>query len=142
MDGMTSDDGRPLSRDPAIDHWLVDVSGGPEMLLGIDQLTGLLLAVGRDRPAEVPEEIMSRWHRLLAVQRRVADQSEPAFIEQARRQGWSWQRIADVLGLPDAEAAERRQATLATELARTLPSALPAPWLGSTGGFDGEDSRG
>lgn len=142
MDGMTTDDGRPSSRDSAIDHWLGDVSGGPEVLLSVDQLTGLMLAVGRDRPAEVPEEIMLRWHRLLAVQRRVADQSEPTFIDQARRQGWSWQRIAEVLGLPDAEAAERRQADLAAELARTLPTALPGPWRGAAGGFDGEDSRG
>ncbi|WP_156077388.1 hypothetical protein [Saccharothrix sp. NRRL B-16314] len=122
---MTSDDNRPDPRDPVVDDWL-----GDGMLLGINQLTGLLFAVERDRPAEVPDEVMRRWHRLLAVQRRVADQSEPAFIDQARRQGWSWERIADVLGLADAEAAERRQAALAAELARTHPSALPRPWLG------------
>jgi hypothetical protein len=58
---------------------------------------------------QMRNEVMKRWHWLIAVQRRVADQSEPAFIDQARRQGWSWQRIADVLGLPDAEAAEQRR---------------------------------
>jgi hypothetical protein len=73
---------------------------------------------------------MTRWHWLIASQRRMANQSEPAFIDQARRQGWTWQRIADVLGLPDAEAAEQRQAVLAAELTRTLPSNLPQPWLG------------
>lgn len=136
IDGMTSDDNRPSPRDPAIDRWLRDVPVGSEVLLGTDQLTGLLLAVQHDQPTEVPDEVMARWHWLLAVQRRVANQSEPAFIDQARRQGWSWQRIADVLGLPDAEAAEQRQAVLAAELARTHPSALPQPWLGwgKTGG--------
>lgn len=128
MDGMRSTgDG---TDDPMIEEWLSGREDISHLVLRIPQLTGLLLAVERDRPAEVPDEVMRRWHRLLAAQRRIADQSEPAFIDQARRQGWSWQRIADVLGLPDAEAAQRRQEALAAELDRTHPSALPQPWLG------------
>ncbi|MFD1147045.1 hypothetical protein [Saccharothrix hoggarensis] len=128
---MASDESRPASRDRAIDEWLGAVPGDArDVLMGIDQLNGMALAVRRDQPAEVPDEVMTRWHSLLARQRRVADQSEPVFIEQARRQGWSWQRIADVLGLPDADAAERRRDVLAAELARTHPGNLPQPWLG------------
>lgn len=84
----------------------------------------------RDRPDEVPALVLRRWHWLLAATRRTADQSEPKFIEQARRQGWTWERIAQVLGLPDAAAAERRLDVPAAELRRTHPSALPRPWLG------------
>jgi hypothetical protein len=60
----------------------------------------------------------------------VADQSEPAFIDRARRQGWTWQRIADVLGLPNAEAADTGAQSSVAELAWVLPSNLPQPWLG------------
>jgi hypothetical protein len=131
MDGMApTGDSRPVHHDPAIDRWLRDLPGGPGLLLETHQLTALLLAIRRDEPPEVPDEVMTRWHWLIAVQRRIANQSEPAFIEQARRQGWTWQRIADVLGLPNAEAAEQRQAVLAAELTHTHPSNLPQPWLG------------
>jgi hypothetical protein len=117
------------TRTRIVDEWLAERHGG-EMLLDAEQLTGLQLAVGRDKPAEVPDEVMEHWHWLLAVQRRIANQSEPLFIEQARRQGWTWQRIADALGLPDAEAAEQRQAFLEAELVRTLPTNLPRTWVG------------
>lgn len=96
-----------------------------------DQLTALLLAAKRREPPEFPEEILISWHRLIIRQRRVVDQSESAFIHEARWQGWSWQRIADALGLPDATAAERRSEVLAAELARTHPSQNPKPWLRS-----------
>jgi hypothetical protein len=80
---------------------------------------------------------MRRWHWLLAATRRTADQSEPAFIAQARRQGWTWERIAQVLGLPDAAAAEQRLDVLAAELDRTNPNNLPQPWLGRELGEEG-----
>jgi hypothetical protein len=116
-------------RDPMIDEWLGEREGA-EVLSSTHQLTGLLLAVRRDRPDAVPDEVMRRWHWTLASTRRTADQSEPAFIEQARRQGWTWERIAQVLGLPDAAVAERRLDALAAELHRTNPGNLPQPWLG------------
>lgn len=124
IDGMA-----PVERDPYIDEWLRGRETA-ELLVDINQLVALQLAVGRELPDEVPALLMQRWHWLLAVTRRTADQSEPAFIEQARRQGWTWERIAQVLGLPDAAAAEQRLDVLAAELLRTHPSSLPQPWLG------------
>jgi hypothetical protein len=118
-----------VQRDPYIDAWLREREGA-DLLKDLDQLIALQLAVDRDRPDEVPALVMRRWHSLLAATRRTADQSEPKFIEQARRQGWTWERIAQVLGLPDAAAAEQRLDVLAAELRRTHPSALPQPWLG------------
>jgi hypothetical protein len=130
MDGMApTGDNSPDQRDPVIDQWLSDVPGGPGFLLKTHQLTGLEFTIWRDEPPEVPDEVMTRWHWLIAVQHRIANQSESAFIEQACRQGWTWQRIADVFGLPNAEAAEQRRAVVA-ELTHTLPSNLLQPWLG------------
>lgn len=119
----------PVERDPSIDAWLGEREGA-ESLMTIHQLGALQPAVHRDQPDEVPAEVMRRWHWLLASTRRTADQSEPKFIEQARRQGWTWERIAQVLGLPDAAAAEQRLDVLAAELRRTHPGNLPQPWLG------------
>ncbi|MEO6086916.1 MAG: hypothetical protein ABIQ18_27775 [Umezawaea sp.] len=118
-----------VERDPHVDEWLRGREMA-ELLAKTNQLVALQLAVGREQPDEVPAPIMQRWHWLLAVTRRTANQSEPAFIEQARRQGWSWERIAQVLGLPDAAAAEQRLDVLAAELHRTHPGNLPQPWLG------------
>jgi hypothetical protein len=124
IDGMAS-----VERDPYIDEWL-QAREGADMLADINQLVALQLTIGRDQPDEVPALVMQRWHWLLSVTRRTANQSEPAFIEQARRQGWSWERIAQVLGLPDAAAAEQRLDVLDAELLRTHPGTLPQPWLG------------
>ncbi|MBP2339802.1 hypothetical protein JOF41_005980 [Saccharothrix coeruleofusca] len=131
----TTRKGRPTPRDPVVDDWFRDLPAG-EVLLEAEQLSGLMLAVERYQPEEVSDLVMARWHRLIASHRRLADQSEPAFIDQARRQGWTWQRIADVLGLPDAEAAEQRQAFLAAELTRTHPANQPQPWIGWAGNAD------
>jgi hypothetical protein len=117
-------------RDPVIDDWLRR-SGfgeqGPQMTT--DQLTGLLVVAKSNESPTCPDGVLTAWYQAIARHRRVVDQSEPAFIEQARRQGWTWQKIAEVLGLPSAEAAERRCDVLAAELVRTHPSQTPQPWL-------------
>ncbi len=117
-----------MDRDPVIDEWLRSTRfGGDGPHLPCDQLTGLsLVAHAGESP---PARVLQRWYLALTRQRRVADQSEPEFIRAARGQGWSWETIALVLGLPNADAAEQREAALAAELARTLPSANPQPWL-------------
>jgi hypothetical protein len=124
-----------MDRDPIIDNWLrTTLSANPtlrvptELVLEIDQLSALRL-VASEPGVDVPDEVLARWYPALTRARRLADQSEPAFIEQARHQGWSWARIAAVLGLPDAEAAERRPDALAAELTRTHPSVTPQPWV-------------
>lgn len=119
----------PVERDSYIDAWLREREAA-ELLVDTNQLVALQFSVGRDQPDEVPALVMRRWHWMLAATRRTANQSEPVFIEQARRQGWTWERIAQVLGLPDAAAAEQRLDVLAAELRRTHPSNLPQPWLG------------
>ncbi|SEO84720.1 hypothetical protein [Amycolatopsis saalfeldensis] len=106
-----------------VDRWL---SGTKLASGGADRLTKMQLAtqLGHD----VPPEVLSQWGHEIVIARRVVDQSEPAFIAEARRQGWSWERIADRLGLPAAEAAEQRQTVLEAELTRTHPRNLPGAW--------------
>ncbi|MEV6904866.1 hypothetical protein [Amycolatopsis sp. NPDC051372] len=103
---------------PDVENWLAD-HGLPAGEL----LTRLLAAtqLGHD----LPDDLLAHWAREIVLGRRVADQSEPALIAQARKRGWSWQEIADRLGLPNATAAEGRTAALETELARTHPAAIP-----------------
>jgi hypothetical protein len=117
-----------MDRDPVIDAWLRSSrfgSAGPH--LTCDQLTGLfLVAHAGETP---PDPVLQAWYQAIARHRRVADQTEPEFIRAARERGWSWQTIADALGLPSAEAAERRREALAAELTRTHPGENPQPWL-------------
>lgn len=117
-----------MDRDPVIDEWLRSTRFGAEgPHLTCDQLTGLsLVAHAGELP---PSPVLQRWYLALTRRRRVADQSEPEFIRAARSQGWSWETIASVLGLPNAEAAEQREAALAAELERTSPKTNPQPWL-------------
>ncbi|MCP2256824.1 hypothetical protein LX15_000507 [Streptoalloteichus tenebrarius] len=61
--------------------------------------------------------------------RRVGNQSEAAFMDRAQKQGWAWQRIADALELPSADAAEERSETLALELSRAHPDNNARPSL-------------
>ncbi|MEV0070278.1 hypothetical protein [Amycolatopsis sp. NPDC050768] len=91
-----------------------------------DVLTALLMAAQLGHAA--PDDVLDAWGREVVTSRRIVDQSEPEFINQARRRGWSWERIAERLGLPSAEAAEQRQAALEAELDRTHPQNLPGAW--------------
>ncbi|MEW2508278.1 hypothetical protein ACQPXB_24940 [Amycolatopsis sp. CA-161197] len=108
---------------PILERWLTEHL--PD-LAPTEVLTALLMTaqLGHD----VPDDVLDAWGREVVITRRVVDQSEPEFITQARRRGWSWDRIADRLGLPSAEAAEHRQATLEAELERTHPQNLPGAW--------------
>jgi hypothetical protein len=113
------------ARNPVIDDWLSDQHGAA-VLMETAPLTGMAMA--SYRAGEVPEEVLGAWALEIVHARRIVNQSEPTFIRQAREQGWSWQRIADRLGLPSAEAAEKRCDELDAELARTHPSTDARPW--------------
>lgn len=115
-------------RDPVIDEWL-GINRLGAQYLETDQLAGLYLAATSGETPACPEEVLFRWYRMIALHRRIVDQSELAFITQARSQGWPWNQIADVLGLPDAEAAEQRSNVLGVELERTHPARTRQPWL-------------
>jgi hypothetical protein len=112
-----------MDGNPIIDRWLAEQA---PQLPEADQLNALLASTHLGRPC--PDDVLEAWGREVVISRRVVDQSEPAFIAEARRQGWSWERIADRLGLPDAAAAEQRQAVLEAELTRTHPQNLPGAW--------------
>ncbi|QWF76935.1 hypothetical protein [Amycolatopsis sp. CA-230715] len=113
------------SRNPVIDDWLSDQHGAA-VLMETAPLTGLAMA--SYRAEEVPDGILGAWALEIVRARRIVNQSEPTFIRQARDQGWSWQQIADRLGLPSAEAAAMRCDELDAELARTDPSNDARPW--------------
>lgn len=115
-------------RDPAIDEWLGANRLG-DQYLSANQLTGLYLAATSDEAPDCPDEVLFRWYRMIAQYRRTVDQSEVGFISQARSEGWSWQKIAEVLGLRNAEAAEQRSGVLSAELERTHPGRTKQPWL-------------
>jgi hypothetical protein len=115
------------SRSSVIDTWL-RASGGPASpLLRMNQLDGL--HVTAERNAEpCPDEILEHWHHLLAGHRLHAVQNEHAFIAQALRSGWSWDRVAAAIGQPDAAAAQERQEFLAAEMVRNHPGHDDRPW--------------
>ncbi|WP_328609843.1 hypothetical protein OG943_12165 [Amycolatopsis sp. NBC_00345] len=112
-----------MTGNPIIDRWLAEQA---PQLPEADQLSALLAATNLGHA--YPDDVLEAWGHEVVLARRVVDQSEPAFIAEARRQGWSWERIAERLGLPDAETAEQRQAVLEAELIRTHPQNLPGAW--------------
>jgi hypothetical protein len=113
-----------MTGNPLLEDWLAEQL--PPRLLPTEHLTALLAVTQLGHA--VPEDVLDAWAREVVLAHRVVNQSEPAFIAEARRQGWSWERIADRLGLPDAETAEQRQAVLEAELTRTHPQNLPGAW--------------
>ncbi|MGH9061725.1 MAG: hypothetical protein ACRDZY_19760 [Acidimicrobiales bacterium] len=113
-----------MTGNPLVETWLAEQV--PPRLLPTEHLTALLAVTQLGHA--VPEAVLDAWGSEVVVARRVVDQSEPAFIAEARRQGWSWERIAGRLGLPDAGTAEQRQAMLEAELTRTHPQNLPGAW--------------
>ncbi|MDT8912814.1 hypothetical protein [Amycolatopsis sp. PS_44_ISF1] len=112
-----------MDGNPVIDRWLAEQAPA---LPAANPLSALLAVAHRQH--DVPEDGLEAWGREVATSRRVVDQSEPAFIAGARRQGWSWERIAERLGLPDAETAAGRRSVLEAELIRTHPRNLPGAW--------------
>ena len=122
----------PIERDPRIDEWFDDTEIGEDGMLGTtDQLIALkMVADTTGRHADFDDEIMSLWQQRLMIRAHIQVRSEIAFVEQARRNGWSWERIAEALALPDAAAAEGRRAALEPELDRTHPARHPVPWRG------------
>ncbi|MGW4486321.1 hypothetical protein ACWEOE_21050 [Amycolatopsis sp. NPDC004368] len=109
-----------MAHDPALERWLAENAAGQPPS---DVLTAALFAARTGH--EPPDDVLDARGREVVTSRRVVDQSEPEFITQARRRGWSWERIAERLGLPGAEAAEHRQAELEAELDRTHPQNIP-----------------
>ncbi|MFI5611665.1 hypothetical protein [Amycolatopsis sp. NPDC051903] len=119
-----------MNRDSTIDDWL-RASGSSDrgIHLTSDQLAGLTMVVETDAEVpELPDEVLQAWYMRITAQRRIVDQAEAAFIPMARRNDWSWERIAAVLGLPDADAAQERGAALAAQLHHTHPATTPQPW--------------
>lgn len=91
-------------RNPWVDEW---VAAQSEVLLRGDQHVALTIASQR---AEVPDEVLTNWYRLLVMERIKLVQSEVAFIDAARAKGWADEKIADLLMVPverlDAYRAE------------------------------------
>lgn len=117
-------------RNSVIDQWLSDQFGDEgRLLLSIGQLQALTLASTRRDPPQFSDEVLTAWRQAIVRQRLVVNQSEIAFMEQARAHGQTWQDIAENLGLPSSEAAERRLKALKEEVARTHPGANPQPYL-------------
>ena len=120
-------------RNPAIDAWLLasDMgAAGPQMQM--NQLDGMHMVAERNTEP-CPDEILEYWHYLLAGRRLLAVQNEHVFIAQALRAGWSWDRVAAAIGLPDSAAAQARQAFLADEMVRNQPSHDARPWRSTAG---------
>src|SRR6184192_626400 len=86
-----------MKRDPVIDRWLrAGPLGDRGVHLDADQLAGLTMVtqVGDEVPA-CPDEVLQAWYTTITAQRRIVDQAEAAFIPMARRNSWSWERIAE-----------------------------------------------
>jgi hypothetical protein len=119
------------SRSSVIDAWLVASGMGPDgPLMQVDQLDGLHITAERNTDP-CPDQILEHWHHMLAGHRLHAVQNEHAFITQALRAGWSWDRVAAAIGLPDAAAAQERREFLAAEMIRNYPSHDERPWRAS-----------
>ncbi|WP_326836015.1 hypothetical protein VSH64_14020 [Amycolatopsis rhabdoformis] len=119
-----------MDRDSVIDRWLRSSEMGDRGVhMTSDQLAGVtMVAEASVEVPECPDEVLQAWYMAITCQRRIVDQAEAAFIPMARRNGWSWERIAAVLGLPDADAARQRGEVLVEQLRRTHPSTNPQPW--------------
>jgi hypothetical protein len=119
-----------VKRDRDIDQWLVEEFGDESrVLLSCGQLTGMMLATRRPNPPQVPETVLTAWRRALIRQRLTVDQSEDAFIERALAQGRTWQHLAEELGFPTSEAAQRHHDDIKAQIARTHPSGNTRPHL-------------
>jgi hypothetical protein len=119
-----------VNRDRDIDQWLVEEFGEESrVLLSCDQLTGMILATKRPNPPRVPEAVLTAWRRTLIRQRLTLDQSEDAFIGCILTQGRTWQQLAEELGFPTAEAAQRHHEDIKAQIARTHPSGNTRPHL-------------
>ncbi|TDD42455.1 hypothetical protein [Saccharopolyspora elongata] len=119
-----------VTRNPIIDQWFRDELGEKSsMFLSVEQLSGLTLACTQAEPPQIPDPVLAAWRRELVRHRRVVNQSEVAYVERALAQGYSWQRIAEELGQPSSEAAQRHHQFLEEELERTHPSNNEKPYL-------------
>lgn len=118
-------------RHPLIDRWLRDQFGEHEgrLLRSVPQLTAMILAAERPEPPELSEEVLTAWRHLLVRERLTVNQSEVAFVKHARRCGWSWRHIGEVLGLPEPATAEQHYERLKAEVVRSHPSNNPRPYL-------------
>jgi hypothetical protein len=115
----------------AVHQWMIEShldDGQLTMLAQLPPLTRLQLVSNMPQSNEAPDEVLWFWHQQLASDRLSVVQAERAFIVQARRSGWSWDRIAPVIGLSDGPAAESRLIELAELLVRMHPSSNARPW--------------
>lgn len=117
--------------DPVVEGWLRAELGDSFMAgTGADRLNLLALAIRRDASGDIPDDVLVAWHRMLARARITLKQSEVSFIEGARQEGWSETRIAESLGLGDAERVMTYHQELLSDLERSHPSVAPKPWTG------------
>jgi hypothetical protein len=79
-----------------------------------------LVEVDRDEP-DVPDRVLHRWALVIMGHRQWAVQAEEALIERARRQGWTTEQTAGVLG---AAPVERRTRELVEDRARIRRSTV------------------
>ncbi len=75
-----------------------------------------------------PDNVLTAWAIEIVRAHRVVNQSESAFIEEARNKGWTWEQIRDRLGFQSLEVAKGRQEALALELERTQPPNIPGAY--------------
>lgn len=67
-------------------------------------------AVHAARNPDVDPNVVAAGLRLLASSRAELDQTEAALLFAARGAGWTWNRVADALGVASPQAAQQRHA--------------------------------
>ncbi|MBB4966532.1 hypothetical protein [Saccharothrix violaceirubra] len=109
-----------------IDGGLREIFGeDARIFLKADPLAGLVAASLYVKEGTVPARVMDVWRRELVVGRRTVENSEVVFIERARAQGYTWELIAEELGIDDAE---RHLEDLKAALERSHPGRNPRPY--------------
>lgn len=118
--------------EPAIADWLRSEIG--DLTESMQSELPMLVVVSQRSESRgspgLPDEVLTAWHRELARQRHVVGHAEVSFMEQARRAGWTDDRISSVLGLDDDVRVQDHLDALASSLARMHPSQRPVPWTG------------
>jgi hypothetical protein len=98
------------------------------------QAVGRVITASRKRGQAMPAAIdVGAALVVLSAVRLDVDRLEVELIEAARRAGMTWTTIADVLGLPEAAAAERRFEKLRPLLDAPVDQVRPPPWLSHGG---------
>ncbi|MDN5919525.1 MAG: hypothetical protein L0I76_31240 [Pseudonocardia sp.] len=118
--------------EPAIAAWLHSEIGELTESLGseLPMLGSVAKRSERRGAPALADDVLAAWHRELARQRHIVGHAEVSFVEQARRAGWSEERISSVLGLDDDVEVQAHVDALESLLVRTHPSQRLLPWTG------------